>query len=147
MPQLNAQASTDSGWGYINRQGEFIIKPQFDSACGFYEKLAEIESGYKVGFINKKGEMVIKPFLDSTGFFKDGVSIGEVNKKFVIITLDGDIIFLNNGIDFIDDFSDGLAAIYINHKIGYANKKGEIVIEPQFYDANEFSEGLACVRL
>src|SRR5688572_22466534 len=30
---------------------------------------------------------------------------------------------------------------------GYINRTGEIVIEPQFFAANEFSEGLAAVRL
>ena len=43
------------------------------------------------------------------------------------------------------DFSEGLAAVKIGGKVGFINKAGEIVINPQFDNAGSFSEGLARV--
>ena len=47
-------------------------------------------------------------------------------------------------------FRDGLALIrvgsYKTGMYGYIDKKGEIGINPQFYGAHHFSEGLACVK-
>jgi hypothetical protein len=43
--------------------------------------------------------------------------------------------------------SDDLLPIEINDKFGYINRSGEIIIEPQFKFANNFSEGLATVAM
>jgi hypothetical protein len=49
------------------------------------------------------------------------------------------------------NFSEGLAAFSIGTlndiKFGYADKNGKVVIQPQFTAGNEFSEGLAAVRI
>lgn len=49
------------------------------------------------------------------------------------------------------NFSEGLAAFTIgtlnDTKFGYAGTNGKVVIQPQFTAANEFSEGLAAVRV
>ena len=40
-----------------------------------------------------------------------------------------------------------LACVKIGDKNGYINQEGEIVINPQFDYARDFSEGLACVKI
>ena len=45
-----------------------------------------------------------------------------------------------------DKYADELYLIHINKKAGFINIKGEIVVEPQFTQAREFSEGLAWVN-
>jgi hypothetical protein len=42
-------------------------------------------------------------------------------------------------------FSEGLACVEIEGKMGYIDRTGCIVIAPQFEIANDFSEGLAIV--
>ena len=47
--------------------------------------------------------------------------------------------------DSAGSFSEGLAFISIDSKMGYINREGVIVIKPQFYLAYDFSEGFARV--
>ncbi|MCV9386184.1 WG repeat-containing protein [Reichenbachiella ulvae] len=53
-----------------------------------------------------------------------------------------DVKWYDNGPDYL---SDGMFRILKDGKIGYANSKGEIAIEPQFKCASQFNEGLAKV--
>ena len=46
--------------GYIDKQGKFVIKPQFDAASIFIEGIAPVKVGEKLGFIDKTGKMVIE---------------------------------------------------------------------------------------
>jgi len=47
----------------------------------------------------------------------------------------------------IHDFSEGLAVVYIEGKMGYINNSGDIVIDPRFEWADRFSEGLAPAKI
>jgi len=55
--------------------------------------------------------------------------------------------------DSASNFSEGLAAVDLGNinapKFGYINKKGEIIIEPQFNQAAEFKDGVsvACIKV
>ncbi len=72
-------------WGYIDRTGKIVIKPQFDYANYFYEGLAvvlndkqELLDGSlvvgKYGYIDKKGKVVIKPQFEEVENFVDGLA-------------------------------------------------------------------------
>jgi len=45
----------------------------------------------------------------------------------------------------LEEFSEGLAPVRLNLKWGYIDKTGKIVIQPQFVDAEDFSEGFAVI--
>lgn len=45
------------------------------------------------------------------------------------------------------DITNPLFMVKVNGLMGYINLKGEIIIEPQYYESREFSEGLALVFL
>ncbi len=53
-------------WGYINKSGEFVIKPQFESAEDFsVDGYAVVGLNGKFGLININGEIVLSPVYDS----------------------------------------------------------------------------------
>src|SRR4029434_6193855 len=54
-------ASRGGKWGYIDRQGQFVIAPQFDEVWGFSEGLAAMRQGDLWGFIDQKGAIVVPP--------------------------------------------------------------------------------------
>lgn len=116
------KGSGRTGWGYMDRSGRWVIKPQYRIADDFSEGLAQVMVDRKFGYINKKGEMMIPPRFNAHTV---GYSWKE---KFDT-----------------SRFSEGLASVSVGGRYGYINKKGDLVIQPQFSHAQEFSEGLAWV--
>jgi hypothetical protein len=121
-PSYNDNSSRWEGlWGYIDRSGKLVIKPQYHFADDFSEGLAGVVTNRQYGFINRKGEMVIQPrFVPRTGG-PHGFGIGGTSY-----------------------FAEGLACVReVGGLYGYIDKKGDFVIPPQFIEAIAFSEGLA----
>jgi len=57
-----ALAKSNGLWGYLSPDGNWMIKPQFDSfATSFFNDYARIKKNGKWGVINKKGEWVLQP--------------------------------------------------------------------------------------
>ena len=52
--------SQNEVWGYINRKGDFVIKPQFQLAKPFYNGLAQVFLNGQEGYIDKSGKFVWK---------------------------------------------------------------------------------------
>lgn len=55
--------SSSLKWGYIDKSGKLVIKPQFDGAELFEGGLARVRVGDKYGYINKNGQYVWKPSM------------------------------------------------------------------------------------
>ena len=148
--------------GWINKEGNVVIKPQFDSLyCGdFSEGLAAVGLNNIWGYIDKKGIFVInQQFTSACRFSEELASVsfndiiwGYTNKSGYIV-----IPFQYNN---ATPFSEGLAAVKIKSKWGFINKKGEVIINPQFNDVGPsfgyqrfpyllpvFSEGMAPVKI
>ncbi|PGH37815.1 MAG: hypothetical protein CRN43_18915, partial [Candidatus Nephrothrix sp. EaCA] len=47
-----APVKIDGKWGYINKAGKIVIKPQFEDARWFQEGLARIKLGGRWGYID-----------------------------------------------------------------------------------------------
>jgi hypothetical protein len=52
--------SQNEVWGYINRKGDFVIKPQFQLAKPFYHGLAQVFLNGQEGYIDQRGHFVWK---------------------------------------------------------------------------------------
>ncbi|NGY38969.1 WG repeat-containing protein [Flavobacterium sp. XN-5] len=81
-----------------------------------------------------------------SGDLKSGVAIAideDLNYGFVD---ENENIIIDFKYQFARDFKGGVALIKINNCFGFINTKGEEVIKPQFYWADEFSEGLCAVK-
>ena len=153
-------------WGYINRSGEVVIKPQFDSAEAFADGLAlvryeprkkPLKPGQKkpelvegMGFIDQTGKVVIE--LDNP-LHLNGESFSEGLTKYWTYepdkgTVHGYIdtsgkIQIKARFTYSHSFVDGLAAACIDLKCGFIDKTGEFAIEPKYIVTRPFSEGLA----
>lgn len=145
-PFINGLAvvAVDKKYGYIDKAGKYVVNPQFDFALSFSDDgLAcvgvgefNLDNGGKYGFIDKDGNYVINPQFE-------GRTIGGPHSE---------IFFLPKFRFKTLHFSEGLASIMIGgvsgnaSKMGYVDKTGKIVINPQFRGAYSFWGGLALVE-
>lgn len=95
------------GWGFIDRQGHFVIKPEWYQVTAFSEGLAPyyalqvtntvgtiLEQELRMGYMNRAGEVVIKPEFDSVHEFTGGVAEAHIRGKFEgLIDKTGRVIF------------------------------------------------------
>ncbi|MCK5032971.1 MAG: WG repeat-containing protein [Calditrichia bacterium] len=117
----------DSGWVYINKKGEKIIRPHVvDNGPDYFSfGLARFELKNKFGFFDEKGDVVIKSKFDYARPFAD--------RKAAVCK---DCQFKENG-EHLE---------IINGKWGFINLKGKLII-PYIYDeVGDFENGYADVK-
>ncbi len=140
-------------YGYIDKSGSWVIKPQFDMASSFStsDNIAAVELNNKCGYINKSGEWVIKPKFKTCNVFSNGFAIVRVKKRqWRYIDKSGRIITIPkstnvHGCNYNPNTP--LVVNYQNKKYGYIDIEGNWILEPIFDDANCFTKnGLALVK-
>jgi hypothetical protein len=121
-------------WGFINKDGECVIKPRFADANNFSEGLAAVKVGCSWGFINTKGELVIPAKFTSAWKFSDGLAPVSISNDpspgMWLTTIKGRVP--------ICDFGFGPSGNF-----GYINKSGTLVIPAKFGRGFLFSDGIA----
>lgn len=135
-------------WGFIDKNGDFVVKPKFKTLSDFSEgyAVASLEWGQQ-GYIDRMGTFAIEPQFWSAYDFSNGFAVfREPDGKYGLIDKKGNII-LDATYDELSSYADGLLPAKILSKYGYINLSGEIIIEPVFERASSFSEGLAAVHL
>ncbi|GGG46726.1 WG repeat-containing protein [Bizionia arctica] len=150
-------------YGFINENGEEVIKPVFERVSEFNEGLAwaviERNEKWFSGFINENGEWQIEPTFSGYGWsmfetslFSEGLApIQSDNKKMMYINRLGDPV-TDSIYDQAFHFSENRALVSINGLFGFIDALGNQVINCQYginqaFEYNSrFSEGLAMVR-
>jgi len=142
--------SNPGKWGYIDRTGRLVMPLRFTHAENFSEGLAAITDGDRDhgAFIDHGGKTIFTLPLDVTLGFHEGIAgvllNGSVSyydrsgKKLTVPTEDG---------PKSHSFSEGLVPIEIKGQTGFIDKSGKVVIAPQFEDVEDFSAGLAAVKV
>jgi hypothetical protein len=153
-------------WGYIDKTGKLVIKPEFSLAGDFSEGLAAVEVGGKLvnhvyrsgkhGYIDKSGKFVIEAQFASASEFSEGlakVQVGESSGdgKFGYIDKTGRMVIpptlevVSKDEGDCANFSEGLACIVVDGKVGFIDRTGKVVIKPQYEVALPFADGIALV--
>ncbi len=143
--------------GYIDKKGNWVVKPQFEYALEFSDGMAAVtmEPFQKplYGFIDRTGKLVIKYGFPSVYGFKDGLAnvdvyvLGSDDTETIIIDKTGKKL-TPSGYPSIYSFSEGLAAVGDRFKgYGFIDKTGKLVIpighkQASSNDEFGFSEGL-----
>ena len=56
-------------YGFIDKEGNWIVEPRFESAYSFSEGMAAVRLDDNWGYIDSNGNMVIEPkYKDALGF-------------------------------------------------------------------------------
>jgi hypothetical protein len=130
--------SLDGGkWGTIDKNGKYIIKPQFDYLSEFIDNIARVVEKFsnntKWGLIDISGKYIVSPQFNYISDFHESLAC----------------ILINANTNIYD--SEVHEGPYDSHSSGglwgYINPKGKISIFSQFFEAYNFSEGLARVGI
>jgi len=89
-----AVVSTGGQFGYVNKSGQEIIKPQFDDAFDFEGDYAAVVKAEQYGLIDKKGLVVVDfQYQDLTDILSDGrYFTARLNDKWGVIDIKNTIL-------------------------------------------------------
>lgn len=126
-------------WGFLDSRGLLAIEPQFRGSRDFSEGLAMVEvAGGTIGYIDPKGGWVIEA--------RAGSGEEALGPTWVEGELAGRPVSqaLTDGYNF----TEGLAGVRVEDGTwGFVDREGRWAIEPRFFGAGVFSEGLAPIRV
>jgi hypothetical protein len=139
-------------FGYINKEGSFIIEVQFDEAGDFVNGFAVVGKGNcaegdcKYGLINQNGKKILPIEFDEVfDMTKEGLALVKQNGIGYGYTNAAGKIVLPLTYTDANSFSEGLASVKIDSLWRFINTNGNAVIAPLFYAAGNFVSGLAPV--
>lgn len=139
-------------FGYIDLTGNYVINPQFIEAGAFRDGLALVYNKQRsYGYIGTDGNYVIQPNYSDATIFNEGIAWVRESRGYpMAVDKKGNILFAAKEAHSVSIYSDGLAAFEKKEKdhtsrFGYLNRKGEVVIPAQFFEASFFCNGLAAV--
>ncbi len=130
---LAAVKGKNGKWGFIDKTGKEIIKPQYFSAYRFdKDGFAKVQTGdyrtgiFLYGVVNRDGKVIVKPQYSYIGDFdENGLAQVEKNKKSGLINK-GFKEILECEYDYISYCSEGMIAVGLNGQYGfYAVPKGQ----------------------
>jgi len=135
--------------GFINETGKLTIAARFDEVRDFVGDLAPVRIGRKWGYIDTSGKMLVEPQFQAAGEFHEGLARVHLWSKVACLrgefTSDDAPLYAFHLRD--DDKSELPECFPKGGKFGYIDKTGKLVIAPQFFIAQDFSEGMAAVRV
>ncbi|BBM82162.1 WG repeat-containing protein [Candidatus Uabimicrobium amorphum] len=148
-------------WGFINRDGKWVIEPQYLRVYKFafdpeWDEFNEgvvtvFKEGKGFGVIDKNNNWVIAPQ-------KEFSSIGHaINGRILALKLIGGVLkagcydtrgnkIIPFKYDLVAPERQGLMLVKLHNKHGYIDRNGNSVIKIEFDEAEPFSFGAACVK-
>ena len=132
-------------WGYINEKGEAVIPFSFDRALDFTGEIAPVLVGRKWGYIDLSGRWIVSPQFQAAG---------EVSNGFARILLwnrircSGGTYTNRNAPIYAYHLPTLITSLTIgcfpeNRRYGFIDTAGKFVVQPNLFDAEDFSDGLA----
>ena len=117
-------------FGYIDKEGNVVIRPQFDFAFSFQE-------GFALVMKLNNNNIEEWSYINATG--TQQIDLTNLGLSPFIFELFFNVSYFSNGLALvIDDTSS---------KFGYIDQQGNLVVKPQFdFPAYPFSEGFSLVR-
>ena len=143
-----APFETIGGYGFINQEGQIVIKPRFKTVGYFKNGFAWARSDDgKLGFIDAEGSWVIKPQFSFAGNFDktSGLARVKLGEKWHYVDKNGKLHRFSDTTVW-EDFSEGLALGKKNGNFGFFNNTGEWIIEPSLDGARDFKNGYAAAK-
>ena len=147
-----ARVRKGAKFGYINPEGDFVIRPTYIGSGYFSHGLApaQDEATRQWGFINRKGEWAIKPQFSKVKEFSNGLAAVWKDFKWGYISPEGETI-IEPQYRAAGNFVDGYAFISTEKQNFYINRQGKAVFSESLYKnvcySRPFTNGAAMLSV
>ncbi|MDP2175181.1 MAG: WG repeat-containing protein [Bacteroidota bacterium] len=118
-------------WGYSDTSGLIKIAPKYQETHFFENNFAFVMKDSFYYGINTSEKILCGPFKYHGDFSSGLCQVIDTNQLNYYINYDGKKAF-NQNFDICEGFSEGLAVVSINKKLGIINTKGEWIKKPSF---------------
>lgn len=125
-----ARCKKNKHWGFINLQGAVIIPFIYDEVSLFSEDLAACKKDQRWGFIDRCGNTIIPFQFEWASSFHNGYAQIGTSEE---CPMDIQRITSQN----INDAEESGIGVM---SIGFINKQGMVIIQPQYLEVSDFSE-------
>lgn len=152
------KACNNCVWGYVNKEGKWVVRPQYVRVFDFEHGIGKILLGKYIldddyGFFDSTGKAVAEKDLPKlvclgVGQFHEGLTDCWDGKKLGFVDEEGRIKIPAKFAfaSYQSGFYEGLSAVGIDFgKWGFIDKTGKFVIPPKYFEARQFHDGLAAV--
>jgi hypothetical protein len=116
--------------GFIGKDGNFKIAPEFEAASDFNDSKACIRKNGKCGFIDTTGKPAVPTKFDSLAQYSEGLAAAEENGKIGFIDQSGEWR-IPPQYDLVSGFSEGLSYVanFKSGLSGYIGNDGNIAFK------------------
>ena len=126
---LFVSENNDGKWGFVNLDGEVVIKHQYEKADCFYMGYASVVLMGKMGLIDLKGNIIIPFEYDNDlMYFEDGLAVVKKRDKYGYANLDGEIV-IPILYDEAKDCSNGKCEVRKDERWMILDKYGQEIIK------------------
>lgn len=139
--------AVDSGtgkYGYIGKDGQWVVQPIYDMAYDFYDGYGTIELSNKCGLINPAGEVVIDCQYDTLFIGEEGLISVKKGNSFGVINIQNEMICPMIW-DKIGVFEEGYCPVQKDNSWGFVDQNGNAIIPCQYLLVNYFKNGRTVV--
>ncbi len=130
-------------WGVINKKGQPIVEPQFDSISPFYNGTAVVWKDRHPGLLFINGNFDISTNFQWIYPFQEGLARVEVNKRFGFINTRGQFMFkpvFLAASDFQDDYARILTREGSVFTLSYIAKNGTAIWKQDYDLSREYKK-------
>ncbi len=131
--------------GYINEDGQEMIRPNYEEGTLFSEGLAVVMKNGKYGYINKADKLIINFRFQDAEPFHNGCAVVKKDSLYGLINKKGEFIIQPE----YDELSEASETIFMgvkNDHSGYIHKSGSVLTDFDFDLAGDFKNGFAIVN-
>lgn len=131
-------------YGYINQQGQVVIKPRFALVTNFNDGLAAVVENSYWNYIDTSGKVVIATQSGRVRAFSEGLAAVLLGNRYGYIDKKGNVV-IEPKFEAAFDFSEGLARVKLKGEWAFIDKQGKTAFVAPFDYADDFRGGYAVV--
>lgn len=145
--KLRAPVREDGKYGYIDENGNYIVKPKFQDAWSFIRGSAVVKENGKFGLIDKEGEYIVEPIYDSIIPFSSACCIMEKDSVFGFMENGTGKIILAAQFEKVFYYTNNLCVVQKGKALGIVNQFGKLVCPVVMQDFKDmFTQGAIVIQ-